>query len=400
MLTAAWSFSRALARACFVICCLTQAVGAAADTVLFRNNDRLTGKALEVTNRTIAFDNPSVGRVTIPWDAVQELRSMDRWEAEVPRTSPHSAMLKQFHQVVLTVAGGTLVLQLDSQAPRQLSEQTKIVLADEAEPSPSPAPAPPPVPVATPKRPPSAIGHSNSRWVLNINAPESITAGTENQLTWGGTLIVDIFEGKRNHTRLAAAGTHDRSWELGSPFITTDTFDSFLQQSHSFGTKRGGVFGNVETFINTSLGVALQQSYGAGLYSRNIIASPFEFKGSADIRYFNQRLYGAAKNLNLAGSRFEGQAIYRKMDPVEAGKVKYLVIAKAWVNPMWNNEQALQGYGTLQLGVPFGHFVCLSFSPVEDNYVRNAPGGHRKNYFSSSVGLKIERGSDPKQNCY
>ncbi len=88
------------------------------------------------------------------------------------------------------------------------------------------------------------------------------------------------------------------------------------------------------------------------------------------------------------------------MDPVEAGKVKYLVIAKAWVNPMWNNEQALQGYGTLQLGVPFGHFVCLSFSPVEDNYVRNAPGGHRKNYFSSSVGLKIERGSDPKQNCY
>jgi len=68
--------------------------------------------------------------------------------------------------------------------------------------------------------------------------------------------------------------------------------------------------------------------------------------------------------------------------------------------PMWNNEKALQGFTTLQLSVPLGHSVCLSFSPIEDDYLRNAPTGKRRNYFSSSVGLKIERGSNPNEKCY
>jgi hypothetical protein len=382
--------------ALLIACCLTHS--AAADTVVFQNGDRLTGAVLEINSISIAFSNSAIGKLQIPWSAVAEIRSANRWAAEVPKSSPNPGNFQQFHTAVVTLVNGALSVKLNEEPPQPFAVTSKLVFAHQS--ATPPGPGPPAVPTAAPKRPASAHGPPTSHWLFNINAPFLVTAGTENQLTWGGLFTFDLTEGNLNHTKLNAAGTHNRNWEVGSPFVTTDTFDAYLQQGRSFGGIRGGAFAKAEMFFNTSLGVALEKSYGAGLYSRTITKGPVSLNGSFDTRYFNERLYGGEKSLDLVGSRFEGQSVYRRMDPEKAGQVKFLVIAKAWINPMWNNERALQGYGFLQLSVPFGQSVCLSLSPVENDYVRNAPAGKRKNYFSSSVSLKIEHGANPKERCY
>ena len=141
--------------------------------------------------------------------------------------------------------------------------------------------------------------------------------------------------------------------------------------------------------------MAAQRSVGAGLFlpTWRTKSENFSFKLGADLRYFNERIYNSQPSLDLVGSRFRAQAIYKPSDR------KWFISATTWINPMWNNEGAWQGYANLTLSVPFGTHVCLDFTPAADEYLENAPHGDRKNYLSSTATLKIVAGPNPGQVC-
>ncbi|HEU5408312.1 MAG TPA: Ig domain-containing protein [Nitrospira sp.] len=175
------------------------------------------------------------------------------------------------------------------------------------------------------KAPGTTTATPNLRWLLNINAPASVAFGTTSQQTYGGLLDMEIYEGRLYHSEVLSGGSYNRTWGIGSPSIYTDIFDGYFQQSRSLSEDRGGLYGRTEWFLNTALGMALQTSYGVGYFSPDKKAGPFQLKWLADLRYFNERLYGTTSHLSLAGSRFEGQLIYRKKDSEDPSKTKVLV---------------------------------------------------------------------------
>jgi hypothetical protein len=246
----------------------------------------------------------------------------------------------------------------------------------------------------TPATPSSSFG-----WSVGLSAPQAFTSGTQSQQMLGGSLGLEFDEGILNHTLVSGGGTHTRTWKVGSPFVTTDLFDAYFQQGRLFRPQGAGLYGRVETWFNTSLGMALQKTYATGLFSPSKRAGPTQVKGQFDLRYVDERLYGTAPALHLFGSHFEGQAVYRKLD-ASGQKDKYFILLKTWVNPMWTNERALQAYGTLTVSIPFGHSVCLDVNPIEENYLRNAPPGKRPNYVTSKISVKIQRGSNPEAKCF
>lgn len=360
------------------------------DHLTFSNNDTLTGEILSIDNHSIAFVSRTLGKLNVPWTAIRSIEIRDRVVFSESAGLPENPI--KFKTVRIERVQDAVALRLDDQNPRLLSGVLRFGDLDCLE-----------IPVAIAQ--PPQQGQAGTSWVLNIKAPASLAFGTASQETFGGIASLNIYSGRvgqvpRYHSELAATGSHNRSWQIGSPFVVTDTMDAFFKQSRSFGAAHGGIYGIAETFLNTSLGLAAQDSFGAGYYSPSRNLGPLQFNWQADLRYFRERLYASSESFDLAGSRFEGQLIYRKQDPQDKSKTKYLVILKSWINPMWNNEQALQAYGSLTLSLPLGRSVCIGFTPIEDDYLRNSPPGSRKNYATSSINLAIEHGSNPKQRCY
>jgi hypothetical protein len=362
------------------------------DYILFLNNDTLTGDLLSIDSDSILFASQTLGELNIPWRVIKSIESKSG-SAILPGGAESRGRIIEFRRAFIEKSNETVTLKADDQKPRLILGALKfrVHCIENSE-----------MATASPK---TAAPQKAPVWVLNLKTPAFLAFGTASQETFGGTASLDVFSGTAGtsylyHSRLVASGTHNRTWQVGSPFVTTDTFNAFFQQSRSFGTTRGGIYGKAETFLNTSLGLAAQDSFGLGYYSPVKNYGPVQFNWLADTRYFRERLYATPGSLDLVGSRLEGQLIYRKTDPSDKSKTKYSVILKTWLNPMWNDERALQAFATLSLSVPIRRSLCISFNPIEDDYLRNAPLGNRKNYATSSVSLSIEHGSDPKQRCY
>lgn len=374
---------------CFAQTCTNSSSLGSPDRVSLRNGDALTGRVLSIGADSVGFCSPALGLISIPRKAILQIESSDgidalsATDASRPRVTefsctPHTR-LEQRPEFENT--------QLQS-SPAELAGQKLVSPHNDGVSAP-----------AIPK-PQGKPAGPKLRWFFEINAPASIAFGTTSQETYGGQLDVEVYEGKLNHSKLWSGGTYNRSWQVGSQSIFTDTFDGYFQQSRSLGAQRGGLYGKMEWFLNTALGMALQDSFGAGYYSPKKKAGAFEFNWLADLRYFRERLYKTTASLELVGSRLEGQLTYRKKDPADPNKTKYSVISRSWISPMWNNENTLQAFTTLQISVPLGRSICLNFNPIEDDYMRNAPMGNKKNYLTSSVTLQVKRSFDPKQGCY
>lgn len=356
---------------------------------MFQNGDVLTGQVLAISNDSITFRHQVLGNFVAAWSAVAQVESTNRSLA-ASLDNRLSGAGTAFKTAMFTRPKDVVTIKLDYEQPRLAL--AALTFTD------PPCPETAQASLTSSSDAPPASGAVRN-WVLAVNSPASLAYGTASQMTLGGLATVDVYEGELNHSKLAAGGSYNRSWQIGSPSITTDTLDAFFQQGRSFGSNRGGVYAKAETYLNTSLGLAREDSFGGGYYSRNFTGGPFQFKWLADLRYFREQLY-ATDALNLVGSRFEGQLIYRKKDPTDNTKTKYDVILKAWVNPMWNHESAFQGFASAQISFPLGQSVCLAFSPIEDDYLGNPPAGNRRNYATSSISLKIQHGSNPNQRCY
>jgi hypothetical protein len=394
-----WAFV-ALTLMVLLVCGLSRA-NSVTVTVVFTNRDRLTG-TLEGLDGTEVRFRPEALRtlgnvLNLQWhsDALAELD-----------LGPGCIYLTRANQQSTKLCFQSAVVQLPSSSDRVS------ITTDDGQTwsgATSVTSTPPRPPVTTGARPnvvravaagpPSASSEKQivSMWSFGLNAPESAVNATQSSQNLGGSIASNVYFGDPNHLIISASGTHQHNYSSGKS-IKTDIFDSIVQFGHTFdGTpSRAFTLYQVgEWFFNTSLGMAAQRSVGGGIFlpAWRTKSENFSFKAGADLRYFDERLYSAHSDLALAGSRFRAQAMYRPSDR------KWFISATTWINPMWNNEGAWQGYADLTLSFPFGNHICLDFTPADDEYLENAPHGDRKNYLSSTATLKISAGPNPGQTC-
>ena len=352
-----------------------------ADQISFLNGDRLSGSLMEVSVESIRFKTAAFGEVTIKWEAVREIRSKSGWIVMNAENRFDESSFQRFGEAIVTKPAAAPVVSLDGAAPVSLDPSSTAKFGDQKPTSQALAYCLGPYPE-------DPFNRQKTSWFLAVNAPESMINGTNSQQQFGGAASLNICERtKVNHSVLSVGGQHMRTWKIHQPSIITDTFDGALEQQHMFKRPDGaGVYGIAEMFFNTSLGMALEKSFGVGLFSAQFTKGRFSYSARADVRYFNQRRYNVKSTQDLAGARLDGQGRYKLG--------KFSVNGHVWIEPMFNNAQALQGFGRLAPGVSLGPWVCLSLTE-EDDYLGNSPPGKRKNYLSSSLTLKIQHGQDP-----
>jgi hypothetical protein len=353
-------------------------VSSQTDQVMFLNGDRLSGLLVEVSAESIRFKTVALGEVTIKWDSVREITSSNRWIVLNPQKSFEESAYRQFHQAVLRNVNGSIALKLDGAPDVPVEKQFDAQFGDQK-------PAPQQFSECLGPYPDDPFTLQETAWFLGINAPETMVNGTQSQQQLGGSASLDVCEKTRvNHSVVSVTGQHTRTWKIHQPSITTDTFDGSFAQQHMFRSPDGGgIYGIADMFFNTSLGMALQKSFGIGVFSPQFTKGRFSYSTKIDVRYFNERRYNVTPTLNLAGIRIDQQARYKVN--------RFSINGEAWINPMVNDAQALQGFARLAPAIAWTPWLCVSLSEEED-YLGNSPPGKRKNYLSSSLTLKIQHG--------
>jgi hypothetical protein len=230
-----------------------------------------------------------------------------------------------------------------------------------------------------------------SIWTLGITTTpgESAILGTQSQYAFGGFMTTYVCEGTQlNESDFDITGQHTKSAKINKPSITTDTLEGRFTQKHAFADPSGaGIYGIADMFFNTSLGLALQKSFGVGLFSRTFgNVKGFSFRTQADVRYVNERFYSSSPSLNLAGVRIDLQSRYSKGRFSIGGELEPV--------PMFNDGHAFQAFGKVGPNYKLNPWVCLGLSE-EEHYLGNAPTGFRKNYLASTLSLTIQHDSSP-----
>jgi hypothetical protein len=251
-----------------------------------------------------------------------------------------------------------------------------------------------------------------SYWTLGVSAPEQMINGTQSQQTFGGLLDLEVKDDKGliNDFDLTVVGSHMRTWKLHSPSIEVDSFEGAVKPTHWITASQSwGLYLIADEFFNSSLGVALEQSYGGGtsFYFRHTLpktasgsSRSLVHSGLIDLRYFNERLYSSEPAIHLAGVHIDQKLSYRLGGESDRKKLdKYVISAHGWLNEMFNDFHAMQGYANVGISFPVKRSLCLSFAE-EDYYLENVPAAHLRNYLSSKVTLAINHGSDSSDRCY
>jgi hypothetical protein len=370
-------------------------------TVVFTNGDRLTGTLKDLSGTQLQF-RPALHTLGDVLNMGWEKDAIGELDLGPGCVNQEGANVKTaevcFQSAIIRPASDNTVTMTTEDGQMFSSITSLTIAAAKTNPAANGAVVPKKETASKKKNASSNPSHDLiSMWSLGLNAPESAINATQSSQNLGGLLVSNLYFDDPNHLIFSAAGTHQHNYSTGKS-IKTDLFDSFVQFGHTFGSKPSAKFTFYqvgEWFFNTSLGLAAQRSAGAGVFSPTLrpLSENFSLKFGADLRYFNERIYGTSSVLDLAGSRIQAKAIYKSADR------KYFISAVTWINPMWNNESAWQAYGNLTLSLPFGKHVCLDFTPASDEYLENAPHGDRKNYLSSTATLKIIAGPNPSQTC-
>jgi hypothetical protein len=369
--------------------CLAQAAAESgrsvdSDEVIFINGDRVSGHVEELTKDSILLLTKTMGEVTVSLYTVKEVRANGRRLVFHPQGAfPASSSTKTDYMTVAS-GGGIHAVNTDSRQSGRSAEAQNTSVSEQ--------PASGPGSLACNIRIlDSHLKLRPSIWALGITTVpgETVILGTQSQQAFGGFMTVDVCENTQlNESEFDITGQHTRSSKIQKPSITTDTLDGRFVQKHEFRDPSGaGMYGIADMFFNNSLGLALQKSFGVGLFTRSF-GNPrrFSFRAQTDVRYVNERFYKFSPAVNLAGIRFDVQAHYTKG--------RFSIGAELEPIPMLNDAHAFQGFGKAGPSYKLNPWFCVGLSE-EEHYLGNAPTGFRKNYFASTVNLTVAHDSSP-----
>jgi hypothetical protein len=368
------------------------------DVVILRNGDRISGHLIEADNQLLRVSSRSLGELRIHWTDISEVQGRRR-DWRVYDGSLSSPVV--FENAVLRLAESGATLDAGDRGT-QVPLHGAIRAAVQEHPAAgltqlmnAKSPVPPP----------------DTSFAVSLNAPQSIVLGSQSQIVFGGNLRVlhnepDLCAPPSWFSALLASANHNKSYKPKMPAVVTDTFDGTVSLANGLSSK-STIAGYViaDEYGNSSLGIGLQQSYGAGIkgtiYSNSCHGTKtvqhyrLAFTGDASLRYIHQRLYAPGGSNDLAGLKLGGGFVFAPFKRGDGQNEWFVLDQSIWVVPMLNDNRAVQAGGSFVFSVPVTKSLSLGLTE-EDDFLNNAPKAKRKNYLKSALSVTYTFPPTPK----
>jgi hypothetical protein len=352
-----------------------KAASKSVDTLTLINGETLTGDLQEATADSVVFNSPVVGKLTVKWANIKELKS----------TRPFAVLAKDGkfdrHTATSAVPQGLIAVDNDNvqvdtnSGVRTIPRAQTAYLVDAAS-------------FEQQIHGSSSFAHG---WTGAASAGLSMVRSTQNQTTFTGAInLVRAIPSvawlpARNRTLVDYNQAYGSISQAAAPTQTALTVKTnivhFGVERDEYVTERVYYFGGAAFDRNVSQGLALQQLYGAGVGWTAIKDSVQELDVKADIHYEKQHFFNSAlsPDQNLIGSTF-GETYTRTL-PKKVMFDEFAAFTESWNNT--NNYSSHVGGNLI-----FPVYKGLGFHVgVIDDYLNVAPPGFNKNSFQFATGV-------------
>jgi len=363
------------------ICCLLSAIllsvglreaqaestDSSKDIVVFVNGDVLTGSISGTTAQVVLFSNDSVGSLSLKWSDLQTVT----FRHAIKVATSKSQAGQEFDGGIVSVvhSGDKLDLKVKANPeanPTDLEDVQSINGANRCA---------------------SGIVQACPGWQLSsAKISVALLEATQTDQTYGGSITSvrnwnpDEQGWPHQRTLLELQANYDdkrKNSKPGSANVTRE-YDGLLQHLMFIDSDTFFASTVADLYHNNSLGLYLEQSYGAGL-GRLWLGTEFD----ADLRFIGEHFYGANPSRSLVGSQLSEKHTF-VLDFIKSG-AKLTETAK--YTPVFNASSAWQLSGIFDLTIPITKKLQFS-SSVSDYYVENASSSYRKNYLKTTIGLE------------
>lgn len=347
---------------------------AAPDVLIFNNGDQLSGKLIQAIGDTVTFHSEMAGDISVSLDKVKELRS-----------SGSFALLQKDQKVVgalvrpgsVSVADGKLTVNSGEQVIQTIPVANLGYLIDEPT-------------FRRETNPHPSIWYG---WNGAVSAGATLVRATQNATTFNASValirafptvsylpprnrtLVDVSESYGNQR---SPGAIPNPLGLPDQVVKTSIFHADAEQDEYL-SRRLYYLGEVAFDHNYSLGLDLDQIYGAGIGYTVFSDAKQQLDVKADVHYEKQAFFQSASNQNLIGSTFAEtyhRNLPRKILFTEAGNFIY----------SWNNSDAYSANLSAGLAFPIWKRFAANITG-SDNYVNNTPAFYKKNSFQFVTGI-------------
>ena len=338
---------------------------AANDTLIFTNDEQLTGELLQADSAGITFRSPSAGDLKVPWDHIKDLKSNKSFAVipknqKLTRKGVSAAIPRgpvEVENKAVEIGGGKSV---------PTGEVDQVITESAFD---------------------KAVNHSPGffgGWTGSASAGVSLVRATQNATTFTGNISlvraipsVDWLP-PRNRTFFLYNQAYGSTSQVDFPTIKTNIFHAEAERDEYL-SRRFYVLGNIAFDHNFSQGLDLQQQYGGGIGYTVIKSALQELDVKADLHYEKQTFFLPVQTFNLIGSTF-GETYLRHLPHT------ILLTQFGSISPAWNNTSAYSAHVGADLAFPVFRGIAFNVGATDD-YLNNASFPSNKNSSTFTTGL-------------
>lgn len=355
-----------------------QPASSAPDVLVLSNGDTLHGNLIDAANGEVAFHSDSLGKVTVKWSGIRELRTRGKFAVLSKSAGEHS------RKSAARIPVGTIEVIRGTVTVREPDGVTaaSIPVADAAY-------------IVKQSALDQQVYHRPNfltGWNGAATAGATIVKATQNQYTASGSIgLVRTVPGvawlnPRNRTSIDFSGSFGKITEPGTATVKTAIFHADGERDEYISARFFGI-GQAAFDHNFSQGLALQSVYGGGVGYTVLNEAKQELDVKATIQYESQQFITPAPpaagtaSRNLIGSTFAATYLL---------KLKRLSFAQtAAFVPAYNTPSAYSANETNTISFPtyknFGFSVGTLDSYLNDPPISTPPT--KANSFQFTMGL-------------
>lgn len=339
------------------------------DELIFLNGERLLGRLERSDNQTVVFKSEMAGEVKVSWTQVKQLHS-----ANVFAVIPKGFTFGRRHEDISRIPQGHISVDEKKIAVAEAHGNAEYTLdqtgflVDQ------------PTFVKSLERP-----NPFADWKGSATAGVSLVLATQDSRTYTSAISLvrsiptEPWMKPENRTILNFSSSFGELTQPGEPINKTSIFHADAERDEYF-TQELYSFAQAGFDHNYSLGLDLQQTYGAGLGWSAIKGEDEAFDLKGDLSYVDQNFHLASQNQHLVGSIFSESYRYKfKRRAIELSETLA-------ITPAWSNTRAYSANGNLLLTIPVAKHISVSLSSL-DTFLNDPSPGFRKNSFQFSTGL-------------
>lgn len=340
------------------------------DVVIFVNGDRVTGALTSATRNTVLFEGNATGPLVLKWTDLDHITLAG---------SMHVSSTK----AAVTQSGGSLKLRGGGLVLSDNGGQETLAGGLTAAPPLTPQPEFPS---------PRALLHN---WGGVLSSQNNLVRATQKKSDLGATLHAgrdSTPTSKRwfgyENTQFDLQANYSDSVKPGGSPVITSLYKGGIEQAFNLGASATYVYGLAEAYHNSSLGLDVEQGYGAGL-GWDGGTGGHSYGVSGDVRYWKEDVH--APGVSFVSTAFGLTEYYTYKFPWPRNSLPIAFTEKILFLPIYAHANAFQSRAFAQIDIPLN--ARFSFGVVEeDDYARNAPHNSKQNYSSTQLTLKYSFG--------